>query len=144
MTLKRSNRAPELWDIFGLLSDEKSLRMFRFIASGEGRIESMQAKLRLTRKQYYSRLSQMVDAGMVKRKMRRYELTAMGKILAEEVRVFGEVLEKFTELRVLEIINETDIPMPEREKLWKSLLSSGLLERIKNGETQKSDTDEDQ
>jgi predicted transcriptional regulator len=63
------------------ISDDKSMELFKIIAQGSIESESLKSKTKLTRKQYYSRLSRMTKAGLVRKKSGKYLLTAFGKIV---------------------------------------------------------------
>ena len=68
--------------VIKLISDDKSLLIFCniFLTSGDSS-ETIRAELKLTRKQYYSRISRLIKAGLVKRQKGKYFLTAFGKVI---------------------------------------------------------------
>jgi predicted transcriptional regulator len=57
------------------ISDDKSLSIFQLIADVNSNGEIILKKLGLTRKQYYSKISTMMKAGLIKRQSRKYRLT---------------------------------------------------------------------
>ena len=75
----RNMKSECLAEIIKLISDDKSLLIFNtiFLASGDSS-EILINQLKLTRKQYYSRITRLVKAGLVKRQKGRYLLTANG------------------------------------------------------------------
>jgi DNA-binding HxlR family transcriptional regulator len=58
--------------IIRTIADDKSLELFRTIAQGTINSENLKNKTKLTRKQYYSRLSRMTKAGLVRKKSGKY------------------------------------------------------------------------
>ena len=54
------------------ISDDRSMDLFKTIASGSIDSESLKGKTKLTRKQYYSRLSRMTKSGLVRKKALQY------------------------------------------------------------------------
>jgi predicted transcriptional regulator len=62
-----------------ILADDNTMNLFRSIASSHNK--SIITNLRLTRKQYYSRLSELIKSGLIHRKKGRYYLTTFGKIV---------------------------------------------------------------
>jgi len=70
-----------LSNVLTSIADAKSLLIFQSIASETVEIEGILKKTNLTRKQYYSRLSTIVEEGLVMRKNRKYSLTSLGKIV---------------------------------------------------------------
>lgn len=69
-------------DVIKLMSDDKSLFIFNtiFLARGENS-ENLRTQLKLTKKQYHSRISRLIKAGLVKRQKGRYFVTAFGKVV---------------------------------------------------------------
>jgi predicted transcriptional regulator len=55
------------------------MNLFVCISSADN--ENIITNLRLTRKQYYSRLSELIKSGLIHRKKGRYYLTTFGKIV---------------------------------------------------------------
>ena len=65
------------------IADDKSLELFSIVALERIDSRNLKSKMMVTRKQYYSRLSRMTKAGLVRRKNGRYILTTFGKIVFE-------------------------------------------------------------
>ena len=55
-------------DILKTLSDDKALVLFNTIALANGESEIQIRKMGLTTKQYYSRISKMINANLIRRK----------------------------------------------------------------------------
>jgi predicted transcriptional regulator len=69
-------------DILKAISDSKSLVIFNMIAhSSTSTIDMLNTKLKITRKQYYSRLSALTKVGLVQKEHGKYSLTSFGKII---------------------------------------------------------------
>jgi hypothetical protein len=71
-----------LKDIFHTLGDERSLYLFNLIARAKdnGFVPS-RIEMKLTKKQFYYRLSELTLANLVRRKKGKYYLTILGKIV---------------------------------------------------------------
>jgi DNA-binding HxlR family transcriptional regulator len=78
----KDEKSQRLAELMNLISDEKLLLIFRtiFLASGDTS-EILMSRLKLSRKQYYSRISSLTRAGLVKREKGRYFVTAFGKVI---------------------------------------------------------------
>jgi predicted transcriptional regulator len=63
------------------ISDEASLELFKLIAITNGTSKAIRSNIKITRKQYYSRLSKLLQSGLIKRKNSRYCLTTFGMII---------------------------------------------------------------
>lgn len=100
-------------DSLRALSDDKSLALFNMIAFTLPRdTEVVMARLALTRKQYYSRMNQLIDVGLVTRKSGKYFLTSFGKVVYESHKLIGIAVENYWKLKAMDSI-ETLIPYDE-------------------------------
>ena len=68
--------------ILDAISDKRASDIFRSIALANSNSDILITQLKLTRKQYYSRMSSLKEAGLVKRQNGRYLLTAFGKVIS--------------------------------------------------------------
>ncbi len=113
------------------ISDDKSWDLFRTIAQGTFDSKNLKSNAKLTRKQYYSRLSRMTRSGLVRKKGGRYMLTTFGKIVYESVTIVEDALANYWKLKAidsLEVSNE--LPNEERKKLIETLLENEELKEI--------------
>ncbi|SRR5579885_2306569 len=118
--------------ILRAISDEKSLELFRTIAS-EAAVDSetLRTRMKFTRKQYYSRLSRMVRSGLVKRKSGKYFLTAFGKVVYGTELTIEGALKDYWKLKAIDSLNVTgELPVEERNKLIDTLLDNEELRGI--------------
>jgi hypothetical protein len=63
------------------ITDNTTSNILKTIASAASNSDILITELKLTRKQYYSRMSSLTNAGLVKRQRGRYLLTAFGKVI---------------------------------------------------------------
>jgi hypothetical protein len=97
--------APSVSLILRKISDDKTLALFRSIAVANGMDKCIQLKqMNLTTKQYYSRISGLVDAGLIKRLKGRYSLTAVGKVVYHSQMIVGKTLSYYWKLRAIESV----------------------------------------
>jgi hypothetical protein len=75
------NLAVSKIDILAAISDKKASNIFRSIASTNSSSDFLISDLKLTRKQYYSRMSNLKRAGLVTRQKGGYLLTPFGKVI---------------------------------------------------------------
>lgn len=64
--------------VLDAISDNESLEIFYAIATNVKNVE-----LKMTRKQYYVRLSRLIEAGIIQKKNNTYCLTSFGKVIFE-------------------------------------------------------------
>jgi len=81
------------------IADDKSLELFKTISQGTIDSENLKSKTKLTRKQYYSRLSRMTKAGLVRKKSGKYLLTAFGKIVHDAQTTVDNALISYWKLK---------------------------------------------
>jgi hypothetical protein len=118
--------------IFESLSNEQSVMLFTMIATGEG-TKSLELRTRvpLTRKQYYSRLSRMIRAGIVKRRGGILVLTALGKIVYESQKTVEAANSIQWKLKALDSVDASEeLPKEERRKLLDNLVENEYLKEI--------------
>jgi hypothetical protein len=63
------------------ITDKTASNIFQSIASAHSNSDVLITQLKLTRKQFYSRMSSLTKVGLVKRHKGRYLLTAFGKVV---------------------------------------------------------------
>ena len=113
------------------ISDKESLELFRFIAANNEDSEGLRTKTNLTRKQYYSRLSRMTKAGLVKRKKGKHSLTAFGKVIYDAQTIVERAVNNYWRLKAIDSLEiSNDLPEEERTKLIDSLLDNNHIKEI--------------
>jgi len=113
------------------ISDNASLEILKAIATASKIDSNSLRKIqKITRKQYYSRLSALTAAELVKRKNGKYFLTSLGKIVYRVVARIEESVNNQWKLQVVDSIS--DIPKEEQEKIIRSLVGemTGTREKI--------------
>ena len=103
------------------MSDDKSLFIFNtiFLARGENS-ETLRTQLKLTKKQYYSRISRLIRAGLVKRQKGRYFVTAFGKVVYNAQKLVGTAVKSYWKLRAIDslgVANNNTTSEEERSKI---------------------------
>ena len=113
------------------ISDRESLELFRIIAIKSEDSDGLRTKTNLTRKQYYSRLSRMTKAGLVRRKKGKHSLTAFGKVIYDAQTIIEKAVNNYWKLKAIDSLEVSDdLPKEERLKLIDSLLDNNHLKEI--------------
>ena len=121
--------------VFESLSDNVSLELFTTIAHESINSVILRNKIKITRKQYYSRLSKMMKAGLIKRRSGKLVLTAFGKIVNEVQTTVQNASKNQWKLRAIDSIELSDeLPKEERKKLLESLIDNKQIREILSGE----------
>lgn len=88
--------------ILQALSADKSLVLFNTIAHASTDTEILMKKLALSRKQYYSKMSALLRAGLVKRRNKKYFLSSFGMIVYEAQLIIGKALGSYWKLAAID------------------------------------------
>jgi predicted transcriptional regulator len=117
--------------ILRTIADDRSLELFKTIAQGTIDSENLKTKTKLTRKQYYSRLSRMTRAGLVRKKSGKYLLTAFGKIVYDSQATVDLALASYWKLRAIDSLEmSNELPKEEQQKLIDALLDNQEIKGI--------------
>lgn len=118
-------------EILEAISDVKSLKLFNTIATKGGNSEDLSVQLKLSRKEYYSRMSRLTKTGMVKRKNGKHFLTAFGKVVYDAQVTIRKAVESYWKLKAIDSIDLSDeITVKERDKLIQTLLDDVEIREI--------------
>jgi len=119
--------------IIKLISDDKSLHIFCTIFLASGDSETIRAELKLTRKQYYSRISRLIKAGLVKRQKGKYFLTAFGKVIYDSQKLLGTAVKNYWKLKAIDSLgdaNDNNMPTEERKRIIEELIGNRQIKDI--------------
>jgi predicted transcriptional regulator len=119
-------------DVLDAISHDKSLILFNTIAlSNSDGSDILISKLKLTRKQYYSRISKLVKVDLVVRRNGKYFLTSLGKIVYDAQKMIGNAIGDYWKLKAVDTLEITDqLPKEEYNKIINALIEN---EQIKEG-----------
>jgi predicted transcriptional regulator len=121
-------------DILGAISDDRALLLFNAIAlSNSESSDILATRLNLTRKQYYSRMSELVRTNLVNRRNGKYFLTSLGKIVYDAQTTIRKAIADYWKLKAideLELDDGGEMPKEEYNKIINSLIDN---EKIKEG-----------
>jgi predicted transcriptional regulator len=121
--------------VFSALSDNKSLSLFNIIAimsshasDGQPTGEILISRMNLTRRQYYTRINQLRDAGLITRKSTKFVLTSLGSVVYETHKAIGVAIQNRWRLQAIDSLENALIthgmPTEERHKLVNVLLGN--------------------
>jgi hypothetical protein len=117
--------------VYGSLSDNISVGLFTMIAHERISSIALRNNVKITRKQYYSRLSKLINAGLIKRSNGRLILTAFGKLVYQVQKTIEDASANQWKLRAIDSIElSDDLPKEERRKLLESLIDNKQIRDI--------------
>jgi predicted transcriptional regulator len=107
MESPQSSTSPSITSILRIISDDKALTLFNTIALSSGAsgysVSSLK-EMELTTKQYYSRMSGLMKANLIKRHKGKYSLTILGKIVFDAHLNIGKALKYYWKFKAIEAI----------------------------------------
>jgi predicted transcriptional regulator len=140
---KTERSAPTISYIPKKISDDKALTLFYNIALAKDNSNIPLTEMNLSVKQYYSRISGLTSAGLIKKKQGQYCLTALGKVVYNAHTVIGKALSYYWKMKAIECIQSSagrGLASEDMLMLIQSLIDSHqvrdiLLKSVPNVET---------
>lgn len=99
--LHSKSKPPTVDYILSKTSDERLFSLFDTIASSDGDKSTILMKADLTAKQYYSRISSLTNAGLIKRHKGKYSLTLLGTVVYHSLMTIYYTIENQPKLRAI-------------------------------------------
>ena len=127
--LASQDNIPSILDILSLISDYKSLAIFRVIVELNNigaDSHTIRIKLSLTHKEYYYRLAALIQNGLIIRtdRSKKYILTSLGKVVYSNLLSIQYALVNIWKFRAIDLVRISN------DKIYKDLdkIASGLTE----------------
>jgi CheY-like chemotaxis protein len=117
--------------ILRAISDERSFALFKAIATGSSSDSIILiSKLKLTSKQYYSRLSYLLRADLIRRKKGKYCLTSMGKVFYDLQITAENAVNNYWKLKAIDSFEEELYSKEEYQRVLDSIIDNNNLKEI--------------
>jgi len=121
-------------DVVEAISDDKSLMLFNTIAQASGDSDNLKSTLKLTRRQYYSRMSGLLNAGLVIRKSGNYFLSSFGRVVYEAQMLIEKGIQNYWKLKAIDSIEtssvHTQLPIEEYNRFIDTLVDGNDIKDI--------------
>jgi hypothetical protein len=128
-----TSSVPTITDILKRIADDKALTLFNNIAlTNEENFIPLKG-MQLSVKQYYSRISELMKAGLIKRSNGNYHLALLGKIVYDAYLGIGKALNYYWKLKAIESIQASagdSLPREEVVKLIHTLIDNHQIKDI--------------
>lgn len=130
----KSVTAPSITSVLKKISDDKASVLFNSIAASSSNNERQVTlkEMNLSTKQYYSRISGLQNAGLIKRHKGRHSLTLLGHAVYNTQMIIGQALTYYWKLKALEEIemSTSDIPNEEKTQLINAMIDNHQIKDI--------------
>src|SRR5215831_4712780 len=136
-----SPKTTTITDVLKTIADDKSLILFNTIALSNGDTDICINTLELTRKQYYSRLSALLKAGLVKRERGKYSLTTFGIIVYHTQEIIGKAVDRYWKLKAIDSIRVSgngEMPQEQLHTITDKLIANQDIKNILFNQSKKS------
>ena len=120
-------------DIINAISNEQSLGLFKAIAQTNVNSTILTINAKLTRKQYYSRMSRMTKVGLIQRKNGKYFLTSLGRVTYQAQTMIENALIDYWKLKAIDSLDSstnTRLPQEEHDKILNTLIDDHQIKQI--------------
>jgi len=142
-----NGETPSAVSLLRAMSDDNSLQLLKIIANhydDHTKLDSseyvntlfLMSKVKLTRKQYYSRISNLVSHGLIRRSSGRYILTSFGKVADSIYSLVEQAIHDHWKLKAIDAFETNSNPAileGEREKIIDMLIGNYRLKEILTG-----------
>jgi predicted transcriptional regulator len=126
-------------DVLKVISDKESLELFRIVAltkrdnnnTNNNNTDDLMNKTKLTSEQYYSRISTLSNAGLIKSKNGKHTLSAFGKVAFYALTTIENGASNYWKLKTIDSLEDSDdLPAEERKKLIDNLIDNQEIKDI--------------
>jgi hypothetical protein len=128
--VKKGSSSPSIVNLLSAISDDKALTLFKTIAFENTDSDNLLNRTKLSRKQYYSRIADLIKAGLVKRKSGRYFLTAAGKVVYDSQILIETAINNYWKLKAIDSLESKDLSEDEYAKVVNTLIDNTKLREI--------------
>ena len=130
-----SQVVPSITAVLKKISDDKTLTLFNSIAGVDGDKNIPLKELGLTTKQYHTRISGLLNAGLITRHKGKYFLTLLGKVVYDCQLTIGKALTYHWKLKAIESIEmsaavKSGLPEGELAQLIDTLIDNHQIKDI--------------
>jgi hypothetical protein len=130
MKVLNSPVVPSITTVLKKISDDRTLTLFNSIAGADGDKNIPLKEMNLTTKQYHTRISGLLNAGLIKRHNGKYSHTLLGKIVYDTQMTIGKTLTYHWKLKGIESIEASNNPEWELAQLINALIDNRQIKNI--------------
>jgi DNA-binding HxlR family transcriptional regulator len=124
---QQAKNSPSITSILKIISDESALVIFNniIVSYKNNRFISLK-ETNLSSKQFYSRLSGILKAGLIKRHKGKYIPTLLGRVVYDSQMIIEEAISHYWKLKAIDQIemSHSDLPTEEMKLLINALIDN--------------------
>jgi hypothetical protein len=131
---RKAKSGPSITSVLKLISDEKALVLFdNIISSGNANDRFISIKqIDLSSRQYSSRISGFLKAGLIRRHKGKYIPTSLGRVVYDSQMLIEEALSHYWKLEVIDQIemSSSDTPTEKMTRLINALIDNYRIKDV--------------
>jgi hypothetical protein len=131
---QQAKTSSSITSVLKVISDEKALVLFNNIVVCGNDIDRFISlkEINLSSKEYYSRISGFLKAGLIKRHKGKYILTLLGRVVYDSQMVIEEALSHYWKLKVIDQIetSHSDLSTKEVIRLINALIDNHRIKDV--------------
>src|SRR5919108_2362688 len=132
--MKGRSAVPSVTDVLKKISDDGALTLFNSIATSNGQSDIRLRDMNLSTRQYYSKPSGLMNAGIVRTDYGKYSLTLIGKIVYDAYLKICTALSCYWELKAIDSIEMsttgTGLSKEELRQLINALIDNHFIKDV--------------
>lgn len=116
-------------ELLKILLDNRSMDVFISVASSRvDKIAFLRSKWRITRKQYYSIIDSLRNAGLIRTRKRKHQLSYFGIVVYEVQKILLKGVQEYGKLQAIDSIEPhsgtAEMPIDERNKIINAIIKT--------------------
>jgi hypothetical protein len=116
-------------NVYKALSNESSIRLFTSIATNNGTQFSM-TDFTLSKRQYYDRINDLKNAGLIFKLKGKYNVTSFGKVIFTLVNMLDKAAQEHWKLQAIDVLNSAKTMRTNKSKVIDILLDDIEIKEI--------------
>ncbi len=119
-------------DVFATLGDKHSVEILN--AANAGLHSTSNGMTNQTKKQYYVRLKQLVDMGLIEKQNSVYKLTTFGSLIYENnLKTMEKIIPNYWQMKSIDVLKaRNDFPVEQKEKIIDEYIATSGIHDILN------------
>ena len=128
---KTKTESPTVASVLKTISDPISMELFKSISEAGSNSSDLRTKTRLSRRQYYSRISNFTRNRMLTKKNKRIYRTTFGRVVYHTLMTIENALSNYYKLKAIDSIElYPAIPQEEHKKIVDALITDPDIRQI--------------
>jgi hypothetical protein len=125
-------------NVYNALSNEYSIRLFTSIANCNNGTQFPMTDFTLSKRQYYDRINDLKNAGLIFKLKGKYNVTSFGKVIFSLLKMLDKAAKEHWKLQAIDVMNSAKAKGTDNSKVIDILLDDVeikeiLLKELTNG-----------